>query len=192
MNFAVSTGFITLSCISICLFLTAKTQNEGYHFSQVGSKMTFEVSHMEFLTVQGQFDEFSGSLTGGDGIFSSIQTSIRVQSINTKDASRDDSLLDEGYLDASTYPEITFKSSEIDNSSRIIYGTLKIKDIEKKIKVPFSIANKKGATSSTLKATTNINRKYFEIDFGLMDDLVGDNIKVILELNLYPFRLKEQ
>ncbi|NAS31890.1 hypothetical protein GTQ40_12960 [Flavobacteriaceae bacterium R38] len=169
----ISLLFITGGQCSLCF-----AQTTVYQIDYQKSKVAFSIAHMGFLTVKGQFDDFSGKLAfNSNGVLQTIESKISVKSIHTGDESRDKSLRSDAYLDADKFPQIRFYSSEINPSTHIITGFLKIKEVEKKISMPFKI-NQKGL----ITISTTLKRSDFKLDFGATDVLIGKNINVELEL----------
>lgn len=161
-------------------------QTQEYKIDLANSAITFKVSHMGVLTVKGEFQDFSGTLGFKEQELLSIECSIVVESINTKDKSRDATLKNEGYLDMKSYPLISFTSTDVKaiSSIKTIKGILKIKGVTREIELPFQMIKSKNAEFIFIKILTLISRKTFELDFGLMDDLIGNDIKVELKIAL--------
>jgi len=120
-------------------------QTQEYKIDLANSTITFKVSHMGVLTVKGEFLEFSGTLRFNEQELLSIKSSIIVESIDTKDQSRDATLKSDGYLDVKNYPLISFTSIaiQVTSSLKTIRGILKIKEVSKEIELPFQRLNKR-------------------------------------------------
>ena len=159
-------------------------QTQEYKIDLANSAITFKISHMGVLTVKGEFLEFSGILRFNEQELLSIESSIVVESINTKDKSRDATLKSEGYLDVKEYSLIGFTSTDVKVtlSSKTISGILKIKGVTREIELPFQLIKSKNPELTFIKISTLISRKAFKLDFGLMDDLIGNDIKVELKI----------
>lgn len=159
-------------------------QTDQYEIDLENSSIRFTISHMGVLTVKGEFQEFSGALSFNNKKLLVIECAIAVESINTKDKSRDATLLDKGYLDANEYPFISFISTTVGTTSRskLIKGILKIKDVEKEILMPFQMIRSKDSKLAYLNISTVLRRTDFDLDFGPMDVLIGNDIKVVLKI----------
>ena len=164
--------------------LSAFSQNQFYDIDVNNSDISFKISHMAFLTVNGNFSDVDGKISLSDSTLISINAKIKVQSINTKDKTRDESLLDKVYLDAENHPFIRFRSKEIDTDlvTPQLIGIIKIKDVEKKVSMPFELNHVEDGKKIHLEIETTLNRRDFGLDFGQMDTLVGDDIKVTIEI----------
>lgn len=159
-------------------------QVRTFEIDSEGSDLSFSVTHLGFLTVEGVFSEFTGKCTVKKGKLQSVEGRILVRSINTNDASRDESLKSDAYLDGGSYPVITFVYTGVDISeeSSILTGKLKLKDTEKEISMPFEFSLSENKEECSLKIFTSINRSEFNLDFGAMDAMVGDEVKVKLRV----------
>ena len=157
-----------------------------YSINAEKSELRFEVSHMGFLTVEGTFKEFSGKIVYGTKL-ETLEINVKSNSIFTHNQSRDTSLKEPSYLDTKKYPLIQFTTLKTYGfeDERTITGFLTIKNSRRRVQVPYScIANKeKGAV--LLTARTSIYRTDFGLEFGPMDQLVGNEIK--LEIMLVAF-----
>lgn len=160
------------------------SQIQEYKIDLANSAITFKISHMGVLTVKGEFQKFSGTLVFNEQELLSIKSSIVVESIHTKDNSRDATLKNEGYLDVKNYPLISFTSTDviITSSSKEIRGILKIKGATKEIELPYKKIKSKNPELNFIKISTQISRKDFNLDFGPMDVLISNNVKVELKI----------
>lgn len=168
----------------MCQMLSGFSQNQFYDIDVNNSDISFKISHMAFLTVNGNFGDFAGKISLNDSTLISVNCKINVQSINTKDKTRDESLLDKVYLDAENHPFISFKSKNIDTdlATHQLIGILKIKDVEKEVSMPFELDHAADGKKIRLAIETTLNRSDFGLDFGQMDTVVGDDIKVAIEI----------
>ena len=158
-------------------------QSESYFFNEENSQITFQIKHLGLLTVNGTFKNFSGTLILKNDKLEAIESVIKVNSINTDDESRDNTLVSEAYLNTNDYPNITFFSTSNQEKleSNIVEGILKIKDVEKKIETSYFLT--KDGNQSTLKIYAILSRKDFQLNFGSMNALIGDQIKVEIIIN---------
>jgi polyisoprenoid-binding protein YceI len=79
------------------------------------STVEFAVKHMMFTTVRGRFTRFTGTIQVDEQNpnHSSAQVEIEAASIDTGVADRDTHLRSADFLDAQTYPTITFRSTRV-------------------------------------------------------------------------------
>ena len=155
---------------------------ERYEIDAANSKIAFSIKHLGVLTVDGQFDEFSATVELDKGVLLKIRSKASVESVETENDSRDETLRGKAYLDAENYPYITFDSEEI--TANTITGRLKIKEEERTISVPYQWQKPVDKEKIFLIAQFEIDRQDFELEFGGMDGLIGNEIKVQLKIAL--------
>jgi polyisoprenoid-binding protein YceI len=161
------------------------------------STVEFAVKHMMITTVRGRFAEVDGTVRWDEAnqSRSQVEVSIKASSIDTRTAERDAHLRSPDFLDADKYPEITFRSTRIENQGgkRLkISGDLTIHGVTRPVVLE---ANEEGrgkdpwgGQRAGFSATTILDRR----DFGLTWNqaletggwLVGHEIKVNLDIQL--------
>jgi len=101
------------------------------------SHVGFTVSHLVVSSVNGRFKEFSGKTTldEADLTKSSVDLTIKVNSINTDDEKRDAHLKSPDFFDTAKYPEIKFHSTKIVRGGKQfkVTGDLTIRDVTKSV-----------------------------------------------------------
>jgi polyisoprenoid-binding protein YceI len=107
----------------------------SWQVDPVHSVVEFRVRHMMIATVKGRFHDFDGAI--GAGEVPSVAGSIRVASLETLDARRDEHLRSPDFFDAKRFPEISFEASTIDfdgDDRRFqVPGQLTIKDVTRPV-----------------------------------------------------------
>ncbi|MFD2965903.1 YceI family protein [Sphingobacterium bambusae] len=103
-----------------------------WNLDKAHSEIEFKVRHMMISNVKGFFQDFNISMSGDpeDITTASIRIAIASASINTKNEQRDQHLRSADFFDSSSYPEITFDSTDIkkeSDESYAITGNLNIK-----------------------------------------------------------------
>jgi polyisoprenoid-binding protein YceI len=145
--------------------------------------------------VRGAFNEFTGTavIDGDDPSRSSVSITIEVPSIDTRSAQRDEHLRGNDFLDAATYPQITFTSTGIayggDNSFDVI-GDLTIKGVTKSVTIPLSFEGSAtdpfGNARIGFEGSLTINRKDYGVTWNAALEaggvLVSD--KIVLEFEI--------
>lgn len=163
------------------MYLICQAQTTDYEIDPLQSTISFSVTHLGALTVTGKFSSFSGNIVTENHKINAIHSTIDVNSIHTGDTKRDQTIKDEAYLYVDRYPHITFSHSAI--TPKEIIGTLMIKGIQKEIHIPYSYIYTNNTNTIALKLSTSIDRRDFDLDFGAMNMLVGNEIKI--EIHLY-------
>jgi polyisoprenoid-binding protein YceI len=172
-------GYMVVLFWSISMICYA--QMEHYEIDPKRSTIAFSVTHMGLLTVEGHFTHFTGAITfDANKELEAIQSKIHANSIDTRDASRDQTLRSDAYLQTTTYPHISFSATEI--TSHTITGILQIKEVKNEIQMPYTYLDTKNTDEIRIKMSATIRRSDFKLDFGAMDLLVGDTISIVLEI----------
>ena len=109
-----------------------------YSLDATHTRIGFSARHAMVTTVRGQFDEFEGSahLDLNNPAASSANVRIKVASVSTGQAQRDDHLRNGDFFDAEVFPEIVFASTKVEKadeetllvtgSAKDIYGNTRV------------------------------------------------------------------
>jgi polyisoprenoid-binding protein YceI len=155
----------------------------------------FKVRHLMISNVKGEFTRVKATAVFDPSNLAaaSVEASIDVSSINTREPQRDAHLKSPDFLDAATYPEITFRSKKFTiagkdafevNGDLTIRGVtrevnLLVEDVTPEAKDPWGNF-RRGAT-----ATTTINRKDFGLNWNMALEtggwLVGDDVHISID-----------
>lgn len=149
------------------------------------STITFKIKNFGSY-VDGFFKGFEGKIYFSPQNLSqsSIEASIKAETINTSNKSRDNHLRKSDYFDVAQYPKITMQSKRFANSQSgdfIGYFDLRIKDKTQEIKLPFSY--KTNGNVSTFKGSFTINRRDFGVGGNSM--VLGDMVIVDIEIETF-------
>jgi polyisoprenoid-binding protein YceI len=160
--------------------------------TQVG----FEVKHMMFAKVRGQFDAPEGEVhLGADGAIeeSSVEVAIDAASIDTGVEDRDKHLRSADFLDVENYPKLHFVSREVRSGGGdqlALVGDLtirgKTREVELEVESTGRGTDPWGNERAGFSASTTIDRR----DFGLTWNqaleaggvLVGHDVKIEIEI----------
>ena len=142
-----------------------------WNLDPIHSSAQFKVKHMMISNVKGEFSAIKGSLTldSTDITKSSVDATIDVSTINTREEQRDGHLKSADFFDVAKFPTMTFKSTQVQKKGAdalavsgdlTIHGVtrnvvLEVEGLSEPIKDPY------GNTRIGLSATTRINRKGF-------------------------------
>ncbi|MBC9957849.1 YceI family protein [Yimella sp. cx-51] len=114
--------------------------NGTYVIDPSHSSIGFVARHAMVTKVRGVFNEFDGKATTGENLEgASIDVTIQVASVDTRNSDRDAHLHSADFFDAEKYPTITFKSTEVTGKgdSLQVIGDLTIKDVTKSVTIDF-------------------------------------------------------
>ena len=173
-----------------------------YTIDPTHSRIGFVARHAMVTKVRGSFNEFdgSGSFDAEDPTRSHLQLTIQAASIDTRNADRDSHLKSNDFFDMETYPEITFRSTAVENVDAENYrvtGDLTIKGITKPVTVEFqytgTAVDPYGNTRIGLDGTTTVNRKDWGVNWNAALEAGGVLVseKVTLEFEVSAIRTND-
>jgi polyisoprenoid-binding protein YceI len=161
------------------------------------SEVAFSVRHMMISTVRGNFTSFSGVAEFDPEAIEqgSISVEIDVASIDTRDEQRDGHLRSADFLDAETYPHLTFKSTSVEpkgNGEYFVHGDLTIRNVSRPVTLNAAftevVPDPFGGTRIGVSANTEIDRKEFDLTWNQALEtggvLVGENVGITINAQL--------
>ncbi len=166
-----------------------------YTLDAAHSRIGFVARHAMVTKVRGSFGTFDGVATVADDFAaSSVQLSIDVVSVDTRNEQRDAHVRGGDFLDADRFPQITFASTSVDQSGPASFdltGDLTIKGVTRSVTVPFDF---EGAATDPFgnerigfEGSTTINRKDFGITWNAALEtggvLVSDKLTLEFEIS---------
>jgi polyisoprenoid-binding protein YceI len=159
------------------------------------SSVEFSVKHLGIATVKGVFREFDGTLVIGEDIASATAAgTVKVASVDTNEAQRDEHLRSPDFFDAATHPELTFASTAIrplDDEVFEIDGEITLHGVTKPITLTAEVQGFEqdpwGNERIGLEVTGELKRGEFGMTFnqalGSGNMLVSDKVKLSLDLS---------
>jgi len=158
------------------------------------SNINFEVRHF-FTPVDGTFSDYNAEIIFDPANLneSMIDVEIMISSIDTKNERRNDHLRTADFFNAEKYPKMTFKSSKIEskgNNKFVAHGNLTIKDVTKKIEMPFTLLgimdHPRGGKVAGISSEFVIDRNAFGVGTGdfVSDAVIGKEVTAKLNLEL--------
>lgn len=162
------------------------------------SQINFTVRHMMVSRVRGQFGSFSGEIKLDEQNPENTDVFIQIDagSITTGQADRDGHLRSPDFLDAETYPHVTFRSKRVERTGEDtakLIGDLTIRDVTKEVVLNVTFEGKAKSPfadviAAGFVANTTINRTDWGLTWNAMVEtggvLVGEEIKINIELEL--------
>jgi polyisoprenoid-binding protein YceI len=166
-----------------------------YQIDSAHTQAQFKVRHLMISNVKGEFDKVSGTVTIDDAnpAASSINVTIDVASISTREPQRDAHLKSADFFDVEKFPLLTFHSKEVSghDGEWKLKGDLTLHGVTREIsldvegptpEVKDPYANVRiGAT-----ATGKLNRKDFGLTWnGALEAggvLLGDEVKLTIDI----------
>ncbi|MBP1687987.1 MAG: yceI1 [Deltaproteobacteria bacterium] len=158
----------------------------------------FAVRHLMVSTVRGTIAPVTGTLNldAADVTKSTVESTIDVNGIDTREPKRDAHLKSPDFFDAAKYPTITFKSKKITKLADTkfqVTGDLTIRGVTREVVLdvdgqPKPVQDPMGNLRLGASATTKLNRKDFGITWTKVLDgggvVVGDEVTVTIEVEL--------
>ena len=164
-----------------------------YAIDPVHTFVGFSAQHLVVGRVRGRFARVAGTVTIADEpTASSLEVSVETASISTLLATRDDDLRSERFLDADTYPTMTYRSTGVIERPRGEWGvlgglTLRGVTCPIPLTVHFggSITDSSGKPRAAFHATGTITRSAFGLVAELSKEagsmMIGDDITIDIE-----------
>ena len=175
------------------------TATGTYAIDPTHSRIGFVARHAMVTKVRGSFNEFEGT-----GFFdadqpenSHLELVIQAASIDTRNADRDGHLRSNDFFDMDQYPQITFRSTSVeqaDGGEYRVTGDLTIKGVTKPVTVDFDYTGVAvdpfGNQRLGLEGTTTINRKEWGVTWNAPLEAGGVLVseKVTLEFEVSAVR----
>ncbi|KQS60140.1 hypothetical protein ASG36_03915 [Geodermatophilus sp. Leaf369] len=178
--------------------MSSTTQIPGYlagtwDIDATHSTVGFSVRHMMVSKVRGYFTKFDGVIvTAADPAASTVEASIDMDSIDTRQEQRDAHIKSADFFDTGNHTVMTFRSTGIKakGDDWTVEGELTIKGITKPTTLSLELngfgPDAYGGTRAGFTGKTDISRKEFGVDIDMPMDgggvVVGDKISVELEI----------
>ena len=169
-----------------------------YQIDPAHASAQFKVRHMMIANVKGEFHKISGTATfdpANPGA-SSVEATIDVASISTRDQQRDADLKSPNFFDVEKYPTITFKSKKVTatgGDSFTVVGDLTIHGVTREVDLNVEELTEEtkdpwGNLRRGATAKTRIHRKDFGMSFNVALEaggfLVGEEVDLTIDVEL--------
>ena len=163
------------------------------------SLIEFAARHNEIAYVKGRFRKFSGTINVNerDLLKSTIELDIDPASVESQAVQgREDLIKGEDMLDTAKYPEMSFKSKNIqqqDMNHYTVTGDLNVRGISKEVQVPIEfggLVTTRMGTIAGFSGTLTLKLSDFQVPFTREFEpgrlVVGDDLKVELQIEAKP------
>ena len=187
-----------LASMASGLSLPAAAATTAWQIDPQHSSAQFAVRHLGLSTVRGAFSKLSGTmqLDDQDVTKSTIEVSIDVNTVDTREPDRDKELRSERFFDLARFPTMTFKSKKVEQvapgklrvtGDLTMHGTTKevvldVDGLTAPAKDPWG--NQRIAAS----ATTKINRQDYGVKWNAKLDnggaVVGDDVNITIDVEM--------
>src|SRR5436190_4359667 len=131
--------------VILCAVGLAAHAADKYKIDPVHSSVFFGIKHLGVTNFYGVFKEIAGTVSfdPADPSKSSVELTVPVESIDSRNPKRDQHLKSPDFLNARQFPTLTFKSTKVEGSGDAykISGDFTLHGVTRQITVDF----KKGA-----------------------------------------------
>lgn len=169
--------------------LAARAAIETYKIDPAHSSAGFSIKHL-VSKVPGAFSDVGGTITvDRDNLEnSSVEATIKVASVDTGNAKRDQHLAAPEFFDTASYPVITYKSTswkKTGDDTFDVTGDLTIKDVTKPVVLKVSLLGfgpgMRGGQVSGWEATATIDKSAFGVNGpAMLGKVLGDSVAVTI------------
>ena len=153
-----------------------ETLTGDYTLDLAHTRIGFSARHAMVTKVRGQFNEFTGTahLDAENPSNSKVEITIKVASIDTRNADRDAHLRTNDFLAMDEFPEITFSSTHVEQAGENkfdVTGDLTIRGVSKPVTVNFELnggaQDPWGNFRVGFDGHTTINRKDWGVNWNM-------------------------
>ena len=189
--------FVVMLIAAAWLAAPALSHASEWRIDPAHTTVSFKVRHLGVTWVQGEFQRVSGKVRydrKNPGA-SAADIVIDADSINTRNARRDNHLRNDDFLLVEKHPTITFKSKSVKNAGAEgldLVGDLTIRGVTREVVLKVADISGEVRMRGTVKmgasATTRINRKDFGVKYNRLLEagglVVGDEVRIAIDVEL--------
>jgi polyisoprenoid-binding protein YceI len=178
--------------LAAILSLPAAAATSTWNIDPAHSSAQFAVKHLMISTVRGAFTSVKGSiqLDDKDITKSSVEVTIDVNSVDTRQPDRDKDLKSDHFFDAEHFSTITFKSKKVEQVSPgklKVTGDLTIRGVTKEVVLDVDgptapVKDPWGNQRIGVSANSKITRQDFGITYG--PGMIGDEISITIDAEM--------
>jgi polyisoprenoid-binding protein YceI len=178
--------------LAAVLSLPAAAATSTWNIDPAHSSAQFAVKHLMISTVRGAFTSVKGSiqLDDKDITKSSVEVTIDVNSVDTRQPDRDKDLKSDHFFDADHFPTITFKSKKVEQVSPgklKVTGDLTIRGTTKEVVLDVDgptapVKDPWGNQRIGVSASSKVIRQDFGITYG--PGMIGDEISITIDAEM--------
>ena len=186
-----------LSAVAFVMLPMSVMAADSYTIDPLHTFPNFTIDHLGFSTMHGRFGKTSGKLTVDEANHTgSVEVVIDASSVDTGYIKRDDHLRSPDFLNATEFPDITYKSSKVtitgdptsDGATAVVDGKLTIAGVTKPVTLNVKRMHcsinpmdpKKQQYRCGFDAEAKIKRSDFGVKFAL--PAIGDDMNLDLEV----------
>lgn len=178
----------TIILLAVALLNTAAFAQTTWNSDKMHSKLQFTVTHLMVSDIDGEFKDFSATITASKPDFSDakFQLTANTASVNTGVDQRDGHLKTDAFFDVAKYPTLTFTSINVTPTSPNHYkltGNLTLHGVTKPVTLDLwhrgTITNPMSkADDAGFQITGVIKRSDFNFGSGFGSSVLSDEVAV--------------
>ena len=187
-----------LAGVASGLSLPAAAASSTWQIDPAHSSAQFAIRHLGLSTVRGAFSKLSGTmqLDDQDITKSTIEVTIDVNTVDTREPDRDKDLRSERFFDVAHFFTMTFKSRKVEQvapGKLRVSGDLTIRGTTKEVVLDVDgltapAKDPWGNQRVAASATTRINRQDYGVKWNAKLDnggvVVGDDVNITIDVEL--------
>lgn len=186
-RFALSAAILVLAAT------TVQAQTSTWIPDKAHCEVDFSILHMGLSRVHGRFGDVGGSLVlnEADMTRSSVNMTIDVTTVDTGQSARDADLKGANFFDVARFPTARFVSTSVSKSSSglTVTGNLTLHGVTKPVVLEVDgptgpITGMDQKQHAGYSATTTIDRTAFGIGSKYPASMLGDEVKLNIELDV--------
>ena len=184
--------------MTVGLSLPAGAATSTWQIDPQHSSAQFAVRHLGLSTVRGAFSKLSGTMVRDDQDItnSSVEVTIEVNTVDTREPDRDKDLRSERFFDVAHFPTMTFKSKKVEQvapGKLRVTGDLTIRGTTREVTLDVDgptapVKDPWGNQRLAATATTKINRQDYGVKWNAKLDnggvVVGDEVNITLDVEM--------
>lgn len=169
-------------------FVLSANARDIFKVDPVHSFVLFSVQHLSIANTYGRFDDISGTVVfdRDNPSKSSVELSVPVESLDTHNAKRDQSLKSPDFFDAKQFPMLTFKSTKVEGNGDTlkVSGYLTIHGVTKPVTVDFKKGGEGKGVFGEIRGGGETRFTIKRSDFGMNFEQgeIGDEVTVVLSV----------
>ena len=179
---------LTLVVALISAFVLSANAADTFKVDAVHSFALFSVQHLGIANTYGRFNDISGTVVfdKDNPSNSSVELSVKVESLDTHNSIRDRSLKSPDFFDAKQFPTMNFKSTKVEGSGDAlkVSGDLTIHGVTKPLTVDFKKGGEGKGVFGEMRGGGETRFTIKRSDFGMnfQQGAVGDEVNITLSL----------
>jgi polyisoprenoid-binding protein YceI len=195
-RYLTSIAVVAGMAVGLCLPVRAATST--WQIDPQHSSAQFAVRHLGLSTVRGAFSKLSGTMVLDDQDItkSSVEVTIDVNTMDTREPDRDKDLRSERFFDVAHFPTMTFKSKKVEQlapGKLRVTGELTIRGTSREVTLDVDgptapVKDPWGNQRLAATATTKINRQDYGVKWNAKLDnggvVVGDDVNITLDVEM--------